>query len=405
MPYNTLFTIAIATLLLSCGQPDTNGNDAYQPADISGLQAQVAAITGKTYANPGTQVPQHQNAREVQSGGQHPSDPPGQQQPAQEQGGMTAITLYGTFPGIPMATVLVPARWNAKTNDKGGWSINAPGLSLGDSQFKNFVMPNSQDAAYMQQAGMNVKAPATPEQIIQNETVAMMRASGYELIRQTDQPEVARADKAFVDQLYSIRPRRNEHRANLSEWRKGDKRQACLMHWSVTETPGSGNWNYYFNVLETTADRFEQEKQALVQVYASTRYNPQYFAAYAQSEQQKAGQSMAAFNQRMRTQQAAFDAQQQTHRETWDAINNASMSSFRDRMGSMDRMQNATINAIRGEQDAYNPYTGESGKVQSGYDNYWMNRDGQYMGTNSVLYNPNVNSDWTDQWREVPTKP
>jgi hypothetical protein len=168
------------------------------------------------------------------------------------------------------------------------------------------------------------------------------------------------------------------------------------------ESPGLGNWSYYFTRLDATAAQFAQEKQALVAALAGKRYNPAYFAAYAQSEQQKAGQSWSAHNQRMQANQAAFDAQQRTHQQTWGAINDASMGAYNSRMQSMDRTQNATINGIRGEQDATNPYTGEQGKMQSGYDQYWMNRDGQYFGTSDPNYDPNVNSDWTDQWRQVP---
>ncbi len=232
-----------------------------------------------------------------------------------------------------------------------------------------------------------------------------MRNQGYELEGSSDAPKVALAAQPGMDGLYSTGQRRNTCKANISTWRKGDQRMALVMHWSMMETPGMANWNYYFTRLDAPAARFDQEKTALLAANASLRYNPQYFAAYAQSEQQKAGQSWAAHNQRMQANQAAFDAQQRTHRETWDAINDASMGSYRDRMNSMDHQQNATINGIRGEQDAINPYTGEAVKVQSGHGQYWMNNDGRYIGTDDVMYDPNLDGHRVDQWRQVPTKP
>ena len=107
----------------------------------------------------------------------------------------------------------------------------------------------------------------------------------------------------------------------------------------------------------------------------------------------------------MRVNQAAFDARQRAHADMVDGVNNAIMGGYNHTSATMDRMQNSTINGIRGEQDAINPYTGEAGKVQAGQDQYWMNRDGQYIGTNDVMYDPNVNSDHTDQWRQLPTGP
>lgn len=406
MPYNTIFTFAVATLLLACAQPEANENNVQPSTDLSKLQAQVAAITGKAYAEPTNQAaPQGWNAEEAPSGGQQPYAFSGQQQPMQDQGGMRTITLPSTFSGIAMAQLQVPARWKVKTNASESWYVDEPDLKVKDVNLQSFITPNSQMAQVYQQNGGKVRQPITPEQVLQQDIVPQLGKQGYELIGSSDAPEVARTAQPGMDGLYAIGQRRNTCKANISTWRKGDQRMALLMQWSMMETPDMTNWSYYFTRLDAPAARFEQEKAALLSAYASLRYNPQYFAAYAQSEQQKAGQSWAAHNQRMQANQAAFDAQQQTHRETWDAINNASMGAYQDRMGSMDRMQNATINAIRGEQDAYNPYTGESGKIQSGYDNYWMNRDGQYMGTNSVMYDPNVNSDRTDQWRQVPTKP
>src|SRR5690606_32986316 len=116
-------------------------------------------------------------------------------------------------------------------------------------------------------------------------------------------------------------------------------------------------------------------------------------------------QSWDAHNARMRSNQAAFDARQAAHRDMVNGVNNSIMGTWNSNNASMDRQQNATINGIRGEQDAANPYTGEAYKIESGYDQYWMNRDGQYIGTNDVMYDPNANDQWVDQWRQVPTQP
>ncbi|MBS1545910.1 MAG: hypothetical protein JST38_19985 [Bacteroidetes bacterium] len=401
MQPSVFLSIASTLMICACGQSETPENKA-AAADLSSLQAQVAAITGKTYADPASQDTQDQFAQEAPAEGEQAFTSTGRQQPVQEQGSVRTITLPSNFAGIAMAQLQVPARWNVKTNASGSWYVDEPDLKVKDVNLQSFITPNSQMAQVYQQNGGKVRPAMTPEQVLQQDIAPQLRNQGYELIGSSDAPEVARAAQPGMDGLYSNGPQRNTCKANISTWRKGDQRMALLMHWSMMETPGMANWNYYFTRLDAPAARFEQEKAALLAAKASLRYNPQYFAAYAQSEQQKAGQSWAAHNQRMQTNQAAFDAQQRTHRETWGAINDASMSAYQDRMNSMDRQQNATINAIRGEQDAINPYTGEQGKIQSGQDQYWMNSDGQYIGTNDPNYDPNVNSDWVDQWRQAP---
>lgn len=393
-----LFTLAGSALLFACGQRGATADQAEEARNYNDLQAQVAAITGHHYDASGT-------AANFQSGGPGTQEGPsaGGQQPVQEQGGMKTITIPSSFPGVPLAQFSVPARWNVKSNPaNGAWYVDGPDVKVREVNLNTFMTPNSGMAQVYQQNGGKVRQAISPEQVLQEDMVPQMRGSGYELIASGDAPDVARADQAGLDGLYSSGPHRNTCKANISEWRKGDERIALVMHWSFMESPGLGNWSYYFTRLDATAAQFAQEKQALVAALAGKRYNPAYFAAYAQSEQQKAGQSWSAHNQRMQANQAAFDAQQRTHQQTWGAINDASMGAYNSRMQSMDRTQNATINGIRGEQDATNPYTGEQGKMQSGYDQYWMNRDGQYFGTSDPNYDPNVNSDWTDQWRQVP---
>lgn len=399
-----LLPFGAAVLFLACGQGQDSTNIAAESTGLNSLQDRVAAITGKTYSTTGGAVIPAPYAGQA-SGNSASSTSEQAQQPVQQQGGVRTITIPSKDFNMPMAQMDLPARWKVQANPNGAWRVDEPGLKVHDVAGGSFTYGNGQLARMYQQSGTNLRAPMSPEQVVQQDAVPRMRKEGYELIGQNDAPAVARADQRGLDGLYSVAPTGKSCRSNISEWRKGDQRVALVMHWSAMGDQEMMNWSYYFTQLETTSARFEQEKQALVNSLASLRFNPAYFAAYAQSEQQKAGQSWAAHNQRMQANQAAFDAQQRTHRETWGAINDASMSAYQDRMNSMDRMQNATINGIRGEQDAMNPYNGEQGKVQSGYGQYWMNSEGQYIGTDDVMYDPNVNSDRVGQWRQAPTKP
>ena len=399
-----LLPLGAAVLFLACGQGQDSTNISADSTDLNSLQDQVAAITGKTYSTTGGAVIPARYAGQA-SGNSASSASEQAQQPVQQTGDVRTITIPSKDFNMPMAQLDLPARWKVQTNPSGAWRVEEIDLKVHDISGASFTYGNGQLAQMNRQSGANLRAPMSPEQVVQQDAVPRMRQAGYELIGQNDAPSVAQADQRGLDGLYSVAPTGKSCRSNISEWRKGDQRVALVMHWSAMGDQEMMNWSYYFTQLETTPARFEQEKQALVNGLASLRFNPAYFAAYAQSEQQKANGSWAAHNQRMQSNQAAFDAQQRTHGETWDAINNASMGAYQDRMNSMDRQQNATINGIRGEQDAINPYTGEQGKVQSGYDQYWMNRDGKYIGTNDVMYDPNANGQRVDQWRQVPTGP
>src|SRR5690606_2856053 len=259
-------------------------------------------------------------------------------------GGMRTITIPSKDFNLPMAQLSLPARWNIKTNANGAWHVDEAGLKVKDIAGGSFMHVGGQMAQYYQQAGMKVRPPVLPEQLVLQDLVPKMRQAGYELISQQHAPAVAQANQRGLDGLYSVGQQRRTCRANISTWRKGEQRVALVLHWTSFESPDMVNWSYYLTQLETSASRFDQERNALLTGLASTQYNPAYFAAYARSEQQKQGQSWASHNQRMQGNQAAFDAQQRTHRETWDAVNSASMGAYQNRMNSMDHQQNATIN-------------------------------------------------------------
>ncbi len=403
-PFNFLF-IACATLLLACGQDDATTDKGGAASDLNSLQDRVTAITGKAYTTPVRTAIPAQHVQDPQDIGNSSSPTTPTQAAMPETGGKRIITIPSKDFNMPMAQLELPARWKVQTYPNGAWKVDEAALKVWDVSGGNYAFGNGQMAQMYQQSGGSMRAPMAPEQVVLQDAVPRMRKVGYELIGQSDAPAIAQAEQRGLEGLYSIGQTRKTCRANVSEWRKGDQRVALVLHWSSFEGPEMGNWSYYFTQLETPAGRFDQEKSALLTGLASLRYNPNYFAAYARSEQQKEQQSWGAHNNRMRANQAAFDARQRAHREKVDAVNNSIMGTWNSTNARMDRQQNATINTIRGEQDATNPYTGEAYKIESGYDRYWMNSDGQYIGTNDVMYDPNADAQHVDQWRQVPTKP
>lgn len=398
--------IVCTVLLLSCGQsadPTGTGQQAGDPyQDMGALEARVAAITGRDL--PMEQEPMPASGDQYgYTAGQAPSVAGQANGVPVQQGGTRRHTIHSQQFNVPMLHIELPARWSVKTTAAGDWSVDSPGLKVQPLNGGNFMYATGQFAQIYQAQGGQMRAPVAPEQLVQQELVPKMRQMGYELVGMQPAPGIAQADQRGLDGMYAIGQIRKVCQANISEWRKGNERAAMVLHWYAFMSQDMSNWGYRLTRLMTTADRFEQEKAALVNTLAGQRYDPAYFAAYVSSERQKEGQSWAAHNNRMQSNQRAFDARQSAHRDMVNSVNDAQMNTWRNTSNTMDRMQDATIDGIRGEQNAVNPYTGESYKIESGYDQYWMNSDGQYIGTNDVLYDPNVNGQWVDQWRQVPT--
>ncbi|HQY01014.1 MAG TPA: hypothetical protein PLV08_14645, partial [Flavobacteriales bacterium] len=240
----------------------------------------------------------------------------------------------------------------------------------------------------------------------QQDLLPIMRKEGFTLVGQENAPEVASADQRGMDPMWSVAPTRKTCVASASEWNKNDgTKTLVVMHIYSFEGQGMVNWGYQLTVLDTRADNFASARTGLLNALASMRYNPQYFAAYNANEQQRSQQSWSEHNSRMRNNQVAFDKSQQIYRENSNATNEAIMGVYRNQRDASDRNQDGFIDYVRGEQNAVDPYTGQPIKIESGSNQYWMNQNGEYYGTDDVLTNPNIGNTTNDVWEQVPTEP
>ena len=391
MNRSTTLLIGCTTLFFACGEGTGTGQDPEGTgSSMSELEARVAALTGNPMADE--QSDGYDAVEPVDGGSGGPT------------GGTRTYTLNGTAFNMPLAQLELPAHWQVRGMETGNWSVTAP-VKVQQGSPMNFSYAGGQLGRFNQANNVPMRAPIAPDQVVMQDLVPYFRQQGYELIGHRPIPEVARVSQIGMDNLYAVGQVQRICRADLSEWRRGDDRLAVVMNWFSIAGSDLVNWGYSTTALQAPSGRYEAERDGLLNGFASVRYNPAYFAAYAQSEQQKEQQSWSAHNARMRSRQAAFDAQQAAHRDRVNSVNDAIMGTWNNTSATMDRMHEATIDGIRGEQNAWNPHTGAMGKVESGYQNYWVNSDGQYFGTNDVNHDPNANGQWVGQWQQMSTEP
>ncbi|MCB0794385.1 MAG: hypothetical protein KDB88_06580 [Flavobacteriales bacterium] len=309
--------------------------------------------------------------------------------------------------GMPMASMEMPGDWKLHQQGNGAWTMTGPGgVQVNNSGFTMFMI--AADPGYnqmMQQNGQRVRNWIPVDQVLQQDIQPMMQQQGYTFVAQENAPTVAMASKRAIDPLYSVMPTQKDAQANVSEWNgPGNKKTLVITQQNTFSSQDMVNWGYFCTVLEADADRFATAKADLLHALTSVKYNPQYFAAYNAEEQQKSQQSWAQHNARMRSNQAAFDAQQAQFRANSNAVNDAIMGTWRSQNESSDRGQAAWVDAMREEQNAVDPYTGEQFKIESGSNQYWMNQYGDYYGTDDVLNDPNIGNTTNDVWRQVETE-
>ncbi len=337
------------------------------------------------------------------------SSSPNEQQPddGQGAGGMRTHTIQSPQFGMAMSQMELPADWQLTQDPRNGnWSVKGPGVKVENSG--TLMFSHSQDPSANQMAqysGQKVRPFVPAEHVVQQDLIPWMTQQGCTFVGQQDAPAVASADQRGMDPLYSVAPTRRTCYANASEWNKSDGTKVfVVMHQCSFEGQGSINWGYQLTILDCTKANFGTAKAGLMHGLASVRYNPQYFAAYNANEQRQMQQSWSQHNARMQNNQAAFDASQRAYRENANATNEAIMGTYRNQRDASDRGQDQFINYVRDEQNAVDPNTGQPIKIESGYNQYWMNQNGQYYGTDDVLTDPNVGNTTNDVWQQVPTE-
>jgi len=240
------------------------------------------------------------------------------------------------------------------------------------------------------QAGQRMRPFPGTDQVIRQDVIAWAGQQGMTLKSYKELPSITQIDKWYSDQLYKVGPVEQHFAAIGIELAKADgSPYFLLMHLTVSNNTGFQQWFYLCQGLQSDRDYYEQARKHFVFSLENTRYAMEPIAEYNRREIQKAGQSWAAFQQRMRANWANFEAQQRAHVNKTEAVNNAIMGSYNARMASSDRTHAQTIDTIRGETNAVNTATGQTYKVEAGYNHYWMNSDGQYLSTDHSDYDPN----------------
>lgn len=241
------------------------------------------------------------------------------------------------------------------------------------------------------------------DQLIKEDFIPWANTKGFQYVKHYEIPEISKLDKWYSDQLYKAMPTNSYVKAYGSEWKdKNGKPYFLIIRLNASETQYMLNWYYMSSLLEADASVFEQAKKQYIFALSNMRYNLEPIMKYNKEEAQRIGQSWEAFNKKMVANQAAFEAQQRAHVNKSNAINDAIMSNWKSGNASSDRNQENFIDMIREETNVQNTETGKIYKVQEGANLYWMNQDGDYIGTKSPTYNPNLDETINEQkWQEL----
>jgi len=307
--------------------------------------------------------------------------------------------------GVETAQMPIPSTWKMHSGGQGSPTFTGPnGLKITDYPLQSFTYvtdPYTQQL-YMQ-SGMNLRPMPGVEQVIEQDLKPWCANRGYTFVRHYEATEVTKMDKWYSDQLYKAMPTQSEIAAIGTEWvNQNGEPYFVLMHLNVQSGNGMQNWYYYCTDIVVEKSSFEKAKKQLLFTLANTRYALEPIAEYNRREAEKAGQSWAAHNQRMAQNQANFEAQQRNFINKSNAINDAIMNGWRAQNEASDKAHEQFVDVITERTNVANTETGQQYKVESGYNNYWMNANGEYISTDQYNYNPNLDDNMNNEnWQKL----
>jgi len=240
------------------------------------------------------------------------------------------------------------------------------------------------------------------DQIIREDLLPQLQQGGYQVINTINLPTVAQKDQQQMAQFWSSVPNRKIHESKGVEYRTNNGFQGIvIIHFNKSITQHGSVVTYTMHILHAKAKQYEKAKKDVIYALSNSKLNPQYVAVFNRKEQQKSQASWSAHRQRMADNQRMFERNQQTQR-TLSEVGDIYYEGWKSRQQASDRMQEKTIDAIHGREAAVNPYTGQAGKVQSGYKYYYINQFGEYIGTNDEFYNPAMDPNVNNyEWRKA----
>jgi hypothetical protein len=308
--------------------------------------------------------------------------------------------------GMVIVSMPFPDTWKiARAQQQGQPTITGPnGIQIYDFPLRHFMFPKNPS---LRQAHIQTGNPMRPapdiDGLFSQELVPLFANMGLKLVKHYEIPELTRIDQWYSDQLFKAVPGPNRSVAIGSDWENpaGDP-HFLITHYSVGETNDIQTWSHWSSGLQAEKEILPKARKQLIFALANARHNPEKIMAYNRSEAEKAGKSWADFNKRMAANQAAFEAHQRAHVNRSNAINDAIMNGWRARNAASDIQQERFIDTINEKSNVVDPTSGQRYKVDAGSNTYWMNRDGQYIGTDKPYYDPNLDEGLNEQnWQKL----
>lgn len=326
------------------------------------------------------------------------------------QNAQQAQTKYFYSPdpssGMSSGRIPLPSNWTQLKNNKEFLFEGPNRVRVSTTGGGTFQFTNDRDMAQIfQSQGTTNQPPMSIEEITQKFYMPVAKQTGRQLVKTYELPELARKSLEQVSQVYSSMPQQLEAKSYALEW-KDDKGMSyvSIVNINIARSHPSSYWMLMSQYLEAPHEHFPAARDALLKGLTNAETNPEWLARNNQRDEQRARVSNRQHIGRMDDIRRAGDAALQVGK-TYSEISDSSHQGYMERNRIRDAGHERTINAIGDRTIIANPDTGQRYNVESGSDQYWVDPNEGYFGSDNPNYDPrtdqNMNQrDWV-QYREV----
>lgn len=308
--------------------------------------------------------------------------------------------------GLSSGRMPLPATWSQLTNNKEFAYEGPNNIRVSNSQGGSFIFTNNPGfAQMMQEQGTANQPPMSIEQITQNFFMPVAGETNRQLIRTYELPELASKSLQDNSKIYSSMPQQLDAKSYALEWRD-DKGMSfvSIVNVNIAYSQPSSYWILMNQYLEAPHEYFPAARDALINGLINSQTNPQWLAALNQRSQQNIQASNQGHQARMGALRAAGDAATQIGK-TYSEISDINHQGYMNRDRANSAGHQNTINALGDRTVIANPDNGQRYNVESGSNQYWVNPNDGYFGSDNPNYDPrqdpNLNQQEWIEYQEV----
>jgi hypothetical protein len=233
-------------------------------------------------------------------------------------------------------------------------------------------------------------------------------SQGHRFIKSYPIPEIADKFETITKLVPKINVQRRTIHVLGTEWEVKDGRRAfVLLAQFVSQFRGLDHWVVNSSELVAPRERFEYARDAIIYASANIEMNPKFviysnnkLLAELRRNNEAMQQSQRAHLQRMNAI-AARGRASASIAKTYSDIADINHAGYLKRNDMVNAGHSKTIDSIGDRSVITNSATNEQYRVNSGSSFYWVNNNGEYIGTDNSLFDPRTQQGLNSQdWKK-----